>query len=67
MFSVNKCLVMLAIVAVFSSCKSKNVEQESVNPIVSTNNGKVQGVLVDDGKTTPCRIKIRFNVPDRRM
>ena len=45
----------LAIVAVFSSCKSKNVEQESMNPIVSTNNGKVQGVLVDDGKTTVFR------------
>ena len=45
----------LAIVAVFSSCKSKNVEQESVNPIVSTNNGKVQGVLVDNGMTTVFR------------
>lgn len=47
--------MVLAIVAVFSSCKSKNVEQESMNPIVSTNNGKVQGVLVDDGKTTVFR------------
>lgn len=55
MNSMNKCMMMLAIVAAFSSCKSKDAEAKVENPIVTINSGKIQGVLVDNGATTVFR------------
>lgn len=47
--NVNKCLMTLALAAVFCSCAGQKAEQKVENPVVSVNSGKVQGVLVDSG------------------
>ena len=46
---------MLALAAAFSSCSNKPAEVKVENPIVTTNNGKVQGVLVDNNQTVVFR------------
>lgn len=47
--------MMLVLVAAFSSCKNKSAEAQVENPIVATENGKVQGVLVDNNQTVVFR------------
>lgn len=51
MISLKKSLMLLAIAAVFCSCKNSNAEAQVENPVITIQSGKIQGVLVDNNQT----------------